>query len=122
MTLPTTLPAASQRTVVTTLPLRGKLPGFLAENSIRTVICMENTKDGAAMDLERFTSRELLSHVDAAIQNILVGGQSYRLGNRSLTRADLGLLRQMRNELLAQEDTGDGCLLPGTVVAFFESR
>ncbi|ANU56131.1 peptidylprolyl isomerase [Acutalibacter muris] len=53
---------------------------------------------------------------------ILVGGQSYKLGSRSLTRADLGLLRQMRNELLAQENTGDGGLLPGTVAAFFEGR
>ena len=75
-----------------------------------------------AFDLETFSDRELLSHVDAAIQNILVGGQSYKLGSRSLTRADLGLLRQMRNELMAQENAGDGCLLPGTVAAFFEGR
>jgi len=70
-----------------------------------------------------YQPRELLSQVDAAIQNILVGGQSYRLGSRSLTRADLGLLRQMRNELAAQvagED--DSCLLPHTCVAFFEGR
>ena len=62
-----------------------------------------------AFDLETFSDRDLLSHVDAAIQNIL-------------TRADLGLLRQMRKELLAQENAGDGCLLPGTVAAFFEGR
>ncbi len=70
-----------------------------------------------------YQPRELLSQVDAAIQTILVGGQSYRLGNRSLTRADLGLLRKMRNELAAQvagED--DSCLLPGACVAFFEGR
>lgn len=83
---------------------------------------MENMNESPAINLERFSNQELLSHVDAAIQNILVGGQSYKLGNRSLTRADLGLLRQMRNELLAQENTGDGCLLPGTVAAFFEGR
>lgn len=75
-----------------------------------------------AINLETFSNSELLSHVDAAIQNILVGGQSYKLGSRSLTRADLSLLRQMRNELLAQENAGDGCLLPGTVAAFFEGR
>ena len=86
------------------------------------VICMENTNEGTAIDLERFTNSELLVHVAAAIQNILVGGQSYKLGSRSLTRADLGLLRQMRNELLAQENAGDGCLLPGTVAAFFVGR
>ena len=71
---------------------------------------MAENNEGAAINLERFTNSELLVHVDAAIQNILVGGQSYKLGSRSLTRADLGLLRQMRNELLAQENTGDGCL------------
>ena len=83
---------------------------------------MENMNESPVINLERFSNQELLSHVDAAIQNILVGGQSYKLGNRSLTRADLGLLRQMRGELLAQENTGDGCLLPGTVAAFFEGR
>lgn len=70
-----------------------------------------------------YQPRELLAQVDAAIQNIMVGGQSYRLGNRSLTRADLGVLRKMRNELVAQaagED--DSCLMPGTVVALFEGR
>lgn len=83
---------------------------------------MENGNESPAINLETFSNRELLAHVDAAIQNILVGGQSYKLGSRSLTRADLGLLRQMRNELLAQENAGDGSLLPGTVAAFFEGR
>lgn len=83
---------------------------------------MENVNESPAINLERFSNQELLSHVDAAIQNILVGGQSYKLGSRSLTRADLALLRQMRNELLAQENDGDGCLLSGTVAAFFEGR
>lgn len=84
---------------------------------------MKENNESPAINLETFSNRELLSHVDAAIQNILVGGQSYRLGNRSLTRADLSLLRQMRGELLAQENAGtDGNLLPGTVAAFFETR
>lgn len=84
---------------------------------------MDNTNEGAAINLERFSNSELLVHVDAAIQNILVGGQSYKLGSRSLTRADLSLLRQMRNELLAQENAdADRHLLPGTVAAFFEGR
>lgn len=77
----------------------------------------------AAIDLETFSDRELLAHVDLAIQNVLVGGQSYRLGNRSLTRADLSILRQMRSELAAQIAGEDGsCLLPHTCVAFFEGR
>lgn len=84
---------------------------------------MPENNEGAAINLERFSNSELLVHVDAAIQNILVGGQSYKLGSRSLTRADLSILRQMRNELLAQENAdADGSLLPGTVAAFFEGR
>lgn len=70
-----------------------------------------------------YTPRELLAQIDAAIQNIMVGGQSYRLGNRSLTRADLSKLWEMRNTLTAQiagED--DSSLMPGTVVALFEGR
>ena len=70
-----------------------------------------------------YQPRELLSQVDAAIQTILVGGQSYRLGNRSLTRADLSLLRQMRKELTAElAGEEESCLMPHTCVAFFESR
>ena len=70
-----------------------------------------------------YQPRELLSQVNAAIQTILVGGQSYRLGNRSLTRADLGLLRKMHNELAAQvAGEEESCLMPGACVAFFEGR
>lgn len=85
---------------------------------------MPENNEGPAINLERFSNSELLSYVDDAILNILVGGQSYKLGSRSLTRADLSLLRQMRGELLAQENAGttDGNLLTGTVAAFFEGR
>lgn len=70
-----------------------------------------------------YQPRELLAQVDAAIQNIMVGGQSYRLGNRSLTRADLSKLWEMRNTLSAQIAGEEGnCLMPNTCVAFFESR
>lgn len=70
-----------------------------------------------------YQPRELLAQVEAAIQKILVGGQSYRLGNRSLTRADLGLLRQMRGELAAQiSGEESSSLLPNTCAAFFEGR
>ncbi len=84
---------------------------------------MTECNEPPAINLETFSNRELLSHVDLAIQNILVGGQSYRLGNRSLTRADLAILRQMRGELAAQiAGENDSSLLPGTVAAFFEGR
>lgn len=45
----------------------------------------------------------LLENVNAAINAITVGGQSYKIGSRSLTRADLKQLYAMRNDLIAQE-------------------
>ena len=43
-----------------------------------------------------FTPAELLAEVNKAIQAVLVGGQSYKIGSRSLTRADLNLLLSTR--------------------------
>lgn len=69
------------------------------------------------------TIAERLLEVDTAIHAILLGGQSYKLGTRSLTRADLALLRQMRDDLEAQLRTEEnGNLLGGVVVAVFEGR
>ena len=45
---------------------------------------------------------ELLEQVNKAISAVLLGGQSYKIGSRSLTRADLSLLKSMREELEAQ--------------------
>ena len=67
-----------------------------------------------------FTPAELLAEVNKAIQAVLVGGQSYKIGSRSLTRADLNLLLATRNDLTAQiaaeEDNG---LFSDTYVALF---
>ncbi len=68
-------------------------------------------------------TQELLNEVNKAINNILVGGQSYKIGSRQLTRADLKELREMQNDLRAQvannQNTG---LLSDTYVAYFEGR
>ncbi|AMJ40977.1 hypothetical protein [Anaerotignum propionicum] len=64
----------------------------------------------------------LLNEVEAAISTILKGGQSYKIGSRSLTRADLGTLTKLRNELLMQVQAGGGQLLANTSVVFFEGR
>ncbi|WP_312071831.1 peptidylprolyl isomerase [Anaerotignum propionicum] len=64
----------------------------------------------------------LLNEVETAISTILKGGQSYKIGSRSLTRADLGTLIKLRNELLMQVQAGGGQLLANTSVAFFEGR
>ncbi len=64
-----------------------------------------------------------LAQVDAAIEAVLAGGQSYKLGSRSVTRADLSQLRALREELAAAaaQESGDG-LLPRTWVARFDGR
>ena len=66
---------------------------------------------------------ELLRQVNAAIKTILVGGQSYKIGSRSLTRADLAMLKSLRDDLEAQiADDDSGPLLGRTYVAFFDGR
>ena len=72
---------------------------------------------------KNYSPAEMLVEVDKAIQAILVGGQSYRIGSRSLTRADLALLRSMKNDLTAQlAAENDSGLFSGTYVAFFDGR
>jgi hypothetical protein len=71
------------------------------------------------------TPAEKLAMVDAGIEAVIMGGQSYRIGPRTLTRADLSMLRALRKELQAQVDAetsgGDG-LLSNTAVAYFDRR
>ena len=44
---------------------------------------------------------ERLKQYLSAEQSILVAGQSYRIGNRTLTRADLSEIRKEINDLVA---------------------
>lgn len=70
-----------------------------------------------------YTPAQMLTEVNKAIQSILLGGQSYKIGSRSLTRADLSLLRSMRNDLQAQVNAeGNTSLLSDTYVAVFDGR
>lgn len=70
-----------------------------------------------------YTPQQRLQEVNKAIQAVLLGGQSYKIGTRSLTRADLALLRSMRDDLEAQIASEEhSCLLDNTYVAFFEGR
>ena len=69
------------------------------------------------------SNKQLLQEVNTAIRTILVGGQSYKIGSRQLTRADLGMLRSMKKDLQAEVDAeGDSFLLDNTYVAFFDGR
>lgn len=56
------------------------------------------------MELDNTTAApaELLEQVNKAITTVLVGGQSYRIGSRQLTRADLAMLKTLRDDLEAQ--------------------
>lgn len=65
----------------------------------------------------------MLEQVNTAISAVLAGGQSYKIGSRSLTRADLSMLKAMREELEAQISDGESTgLLDRTFVAFFDGR
>ncbi len=72
---------------------------------------------------ENWKPSERVAQVDAAIAAVLSGGQSYKLGSRSVTRADLAELRALRSELAAQAVQEEvGGLLPRTWVARFDGR
>lgn len=69
------------------------------------------------------TTAEMLDAVNKAIMAIAVGGQSYKIGSRQLTRADLKQLYAMKNDLTAQlaaENTSG--LLDDCYVAVFSGR
>lgn len=75
------------------------------------------------MDEKMMSPAEMLAQVNSAITAVLCGGQSYKIGNWSLTRADLAMLKSMRDDLeaqLAAEDSGS--LLGRTYVALFDGR
>lgn len=73
---------------------------------------MEEEKNGFS------TLQEQLKMYNDAISKILMGGQSYRIGTRSLTRADLDTLIAERNRLEAQIG-GNTSLLDGAYAADF---
>lgn len=74
------------------------------------------------MDANRVAAEERLLDVNKAIENILLGGQSYKLGSRSLTRADLNTLLTMQRDLQAQVANQDTGLMDNTYLGIFEGR
>lgn len=74
-------------------------------------------------ETKNLTATEMLEEVNKAIYAVLVGGQSYQIGSRKLTRADLNLLYNMKNDLTAQvQREGETQLLDDTYVAVFDGR
>ncbi|MBQ9228988.1 MAG: peptidylprolyl isomerase [Eubacterium sp.] len=67
--------------------------------------------------------QEQLKAVNDAIYAIMVGGQSYKIGSRSLTRANITELRKIRDDLearIAANNTSP--LLDDCYVAIFDGR
>jgi hypothetical protein len=75
-------------------------------------------------EIKNMTKKELLAEVEKAIYTILVGGQSYKIGSRSLTRANITELKNLRAELRAEiaQEENSGSLLDGSYVAIFNGR
>lgn len=72
---------------------------------------------------EGITAVEMLQQVNEAITNVLVGGQSYQIGSRKLTRADLSMLRTLKKELQAEVSAeGESSILDNTYVVMFDGR
>lgn len=83
------------------------------------ILSMENRQ----VEARRYTAEEMLANVDHAILTIMNGGQSYKIGSRALTRADLATLNKMRAELQAEVAQGRGSsLLDNCYVAVFSGR
>lgn len=72
---------------------------------------------------EKMTTQDMLDQVNNAITAIMVGGQSYKIGSRQLTRADLKQLYQIRNDLTAQlaQEKSTG-LFDDCFVGIFDGR
>lgn len=69
------------------------------------------------------TNLEKLAEIENAKHAIMRGGQSYKIGSRSLTRANLSEIMAMERELRAEiAAETDSSLLDNTYVAFFEPR
>lgn len=73
--------------------------------------------------MDGMTNVEMLGEINKAITKVLMGGQSYRIGSREVTRADLGMLRKLKTDLeLQMASSNSGSLFDNTVIGIFEGR
>lgn len=68
------------------------------------------------------TDLHLSEEVKKGIFDVLVGGQSYKIGNRFLERAKLRDLMKLDNELQSRIGSGNNSLLGNTTAAYFGGR
>ena len=73
--------------------------------------------------IEIKTAQQELAEIEKALTSVTLGGQSYTIGSRKLTRADYSALLARKKELQAEIAAGDGsCLWEDTFVSVFEGR
>ncbi len=69
------------------------------------------------------TAQEELIEVEQALSSIALGGQSYTIGSRKLTRADYSALLARKKELQAAiASEGNSSLFDNTFVSYFDRR
>ena len=85
---------------------------------------MENEREeNLEKELSFVSPKEQLHIVNTAIQSVLEGGQSYKIGTRMLTRANLTELVRLQKSLMglvAQDDNNN--LFSDTYRAVFDGR
>ena len=69
---------------------------------------MATSETASSSGLINPTNAEMLVQVNHAISAILLGAQSYTIGSRKITRADLSQLYKMRQDLEAQAIADEG--------------
>lgn len=71
--------------------------------------------------ISSYSAAEMLTEVNKAIVAITAGGQSYKIGSRSLTRANITELKNLRDTLTAEiaATTESNGLFSDTYVAEF---
>jgi hypothetical protein len=88
---------------------------------------INNIEDGVNSNVgetnPRLSAEEMLKNVDSAIIAVASGGQSYKIGSRELTRANLKDLYSIKNDLAAQLNSDNSPhLLDNCYVAVFSGR
>lgn len=69
------------------------------------------------------TAQQELAEVEQALSSIALGGQSYAIGSRKLTRADYSALLARKKELQAEiAAEGNTSLFDNTFVSYFDRR
>ena len=69
------------------------------------------------------STEEMLKSVNNAIIAVASGGQSYKIGSRELTRANLKELYMLKNDLTEQLNSDNGShLIDNCYVAIFSGR